>query len=239
MKKMQSKQSTDQSKTDGKGYSQAMKNIASSLDALIAAAPEVTPEPEKASVFPSSKAMREHLSERGFPQRHINALGGMNGPGLAKAQELEQRATGRDCMLILCGDRGPGKTQIATYWASKIKNTRYFRAHDLMRAIRGEFSDDKHDAAAAKETMANAKACAFLVLDEYSELAGSEYDKRTLTNLLDHRYGEQRSTVIITNTPIEQAPAEVGRSAWSRFEETGGIVHCNWASYRAGKGAKS
>jgi len=239
MKKTQSKQSTDQSRTGGKGYSQAMEKIASSLDALIAAAPEVTAAPAKASVFPSSKAMREHLAERGFPGRHVQALGGMNGPGLAKAQELEQRATGRDCMLILCGDRGPGKTQIATYWAGKVKNSRYFRAHDLMRAIRGEFSDDKRDAAKAKETMANAKHCAFLVLDEYSELAGSEYDKRTLTNLLDHRYGEQLSTIIITNTPIEQAPAEVGRSAWSRFEETGGIVHCNWASYRAGKGAKS
>jgi len=157
----------------------------------------------------------------------------MTGKGMQKAMELEERATGQDSMLILCGDRGPGKTQIATYWASKVKNSRYFRAHDLMRAIRGEFSEDNYDATKAKQTLYNAKTCTFLVLDEYSELAGSEYDKRTLTNLIDHRYGEQLATVIITNTPIEQAPAEVGRSAWSRFEETGGIVHCDWGSYRS------
>ena len=86
-----------------------------------------------------------------------------------------------------------------------------------MRAIRGgEFSEDNYDATKAKQTLYNAKTCTFLVLDEYSaELAGSEYDKRTLTNLIDHRYGRAgRATVIITNTPIEQAPAEVGRSAW-------------------------
>ena len=180
--------------------------------------------------------MREHLAQRGFPKRHIDALWDMKGPGLDKAEELEERATGPDCMLILCGDRGPGKTQMATYWASKIKNTRYYRAHDLMRAIRGEFSNDNYDATKAKQTLYNAKSCTFLVLDEYSELAGTEYDKRTLTNLLDHRYGDKRSTIIITNTPIKQAPEEIGRSAWSRFEETGGIVHCDWPSYR--KGAK-
>ena len=176
--------------------------------------------------------MKEHLIDRGFPARHIENLTKMHGPSLLKAEKLESRATGKDCMLILCGDRGPGKTQIATYWASKMKSTRYYRAHDLMRAIRGEFSNDNQDAMKAKQTLWNAKNCHFLVLDEYSELAGSEYDKRTLTNLLDHRYGDQKSTIIITNTPITQAPNEVGASAWSRVEETGGIVHCDWPSYR-------
>jgi len=199
------------------------------------AAPEEAMQPAMELLFPCYEAMQAHLAERGFPKRHINTLGSMTGKGMVKAMELEERATGQDCMLILCGDRGPGKTQIATYWASKVKNSRYFRAHDLMRAIRGEFSEDNYDATKAKQTLYNAKTCTFLVLDEYSELAGSEYDKRTLTNLIDHRYGEQRATVIITNTPIEQAPAEVGRSAWSRFEETGGIVHCDWASYRSKK----
>ena len=235
---MQSKHSTNQFKTDGKDCShsktETVNQITKTLDALIEEAQETAPAPVMVSMFPSSEAMREHLSKRGFPQRHIMNIDKMTGPGLKKAKELEERATGADCMLILCGDRGPGKTQMATYWASKIRNTRYFRAHDLMRAIRGEFSNDKQDAQQAKQTLYDAKTCAFLVLDEYSELAGSEYDKRTLTNLLDHRYGEQKSTIIITNTAIKDAPEEVGRSAWSRFEETGGIVHCNWESYRVG-----
>ena len=233
---MQSTQSTNQSKTDGKGCSQmsnAMESILPTLDKLIEAAPDIAPEQVTASMFPSSEAMRDHLIKRGFPKRHVSKLCDMNGKGMEKAAEFESKATGSDCMLLLCGDRGPGKTQMATYWASKVKNSRYFRAHDLMRAIRGEFSDVKQDAIESKQTMENAKSCAFLVLDEYSELAGSEYDKRTLTNLLDHRYGDQKSTIIITNTPIKQAPEEVGRSAWSRFEETGGIIHCDWASYRA------
>lgn len=188
--------------------------------------------PAKESMFPSFNAMAEHLSERGFPSRHISTIGKMDGPGWRKAKELETKATGKDCMLILCGDRGPGKTQIATYWASKLKSSRYYRAHDLMEAIRGKFSDIKAEALESKQTLTDAKQCALLVLDEYSELAGSEYDKRTLTNLLDYRYGEKKSTIIITNTSIDKAPAEVGRSVWSRFEETGGIVLCDWPSYR-------
>ncbi len=236
MKTTQSSPSTIPFKTDGKDSSQAkeaIESITTGLDELIASAPDIAVAPVKASMFPSSEAMREHLMDRGFPKRHVSKLGHMDGPGMEKAKQFETKATGSDCMLLLCGDRGPGKTQMATYWASKVWNSRYFRAHDLMRAIRGEFSDMKQDAIESKQVMADAKSCAFLVLDEYSELAGSEYDKRTLTNLLDHRYGEQRSTVIITNTPIKQAPDEVGRSAWSRFEETGGIIHCDWASYRA------
>lgn len=177
--------------------------------------------------------MKEHLSLRGFTQRHIQNISNMKGIGLQKAKQLEQKAINGDVMLILCGDRGAGKTQMAVYWASKLRNVRYYRAHDLMRAIRGEFSDDRIDAREAKQTLSNAKSCSFLVLDEYSELAGSEYDKRTLTNLLDHRYGAMKSTIIITNTSIENAPAEVGRSVWSRFSETGGIVHCDWDSYRS------
>jgi len=190
-------------------------------------------EPGKELMFPCYDAMCEHLRDRGFPKRHITNLNKMHGAGLDKAKQLENIVTGSDCMLLLCGDRGPGKTQIATYWASKFKNSRYFRAHDLMSAIRGEFSDDKKDSMQSKQTLHQAKHCDYLVLDEYSELAGTEYDKRTLTNLLDYRYGAMKATVIITNTSINEAPNEVGRSAWSRFEETGGIVHCDWASYRS------
>ena len=145
---------------------------------------------------------------------------------------MENKATGKDVMLILCGDRGPGKTQIATYWASKVNSPRYFRAHDLMEAIRGKFSSLKELENESFQTLNKAKRCCFLVLDEFSELAGTEYERKTLTNLIDYRYGEKLTTIIITNANPEQAPDEVGRSIWSRAEEVGGIVECNWGSYR-------
>ncbi len=214
--------------------SEIMKQVApeSVLDRLIAEAPEETQEPETESTCQNSEAMRKRLLKAGFPRRHVITIDAMHGAGLDKALELEPRVTAGDCMLILCGDRGPGKTQIATYWASQVKHPRYYRAHDLMTAARGAFSDHKAEVEESKQTLRDARRCGFLVIDEFSELAGTDYEKRTLTNLLDHRYGDMKTTVIITNAPKEHAPAEVGRSVWSRFEETGGIVLCNWPSYR-------
>jgi DNA replication protein DnaC len=101
-----------------------------------------------------------------------------------------------------------------------------------MDAIRGKFSDIKELENESYQTLKHAKQCSLLVLDEFSELSGTAYERETLTNLIDYRYGEKKSTVIISNTDVESAPGEVGRSAWSRAEETGGIVVCDWPSYR-------
>ena len=158
----------------------------------------------------------------------------MTGTGFQKAKELESQAI-NGSMLVLCGDRGRGKTQMATLWATNFFNSRYFRAHDLIESIRGKFSDIKENVIEATENLNNAKRCAYLVIDEFSELAGSEFEKRTLTNLIDHRYSEMLSTIIITNSKPEDAASELGRSAWSRLQETGGVILCDWDSYRAKK----
>ena len=61
----------------------------------------------------------ETLSKCGYPQRHRENLDTMRGPGLAKAEELLWRVMAGDCLLLLFGDRGPGKTQMATWWAAQ------------------------------------------------------------------------------------------------------------------------
>jgi DNA replication protein DnaC len=188
--------------------------------------------PAKGSMFECYEAARESLIKSGFPRRHIEMIEKMHGAGLDRAKELEATVTSGDCLLVLCGDRGPGKTQMATYWASKVRSSRYFRTRDLMDAIRGKFSDIKELENESYQTLKHAKQCSLLVLDEYSEVSGTDYERETLTNLIDYRYGDKKSTVIISNTSVDRAPGEVGRSAWSRAEETGGIVVCDWPSYR-------
>lgn len=180
--------------------------------------------------------IKSWLAKWGFPARHIANLMQMHGDGLNKALELEERVIGGDCLLILCGDRGPGKTQIATKWAEmaakRDQGSRYFKSHDLLGIIKQQFEDDRQLKGKARETLQQAKKVSLLILDEWSELAGTNWEQRTLTNLIDHRYDNLLSTVIITNHKPAEAAAAVGRSIWSRAEETGGVVNCNWKSYR-------
>ena len=194
-------------------------------------------EPETGSKSPTSEKIAAWLKKWGFPSRHISKLPDMVGPGLERAIELKPAILSGDSLLILCGDRGPGKTQIATKWAEIVaqersKASRYHKAHDFLCMIRQQFDDDKQLKGAAREVLEKAKRTTLLVLDEWSELAGTEWEKRTMTSLIDHRYDNMLATVIITNHGPEAAAEAVGRSIWSRAQETGGVVVCNWESYR-------
>ena len=212
----------------------------SRLRELMEAAPEELPQPteEERREIERKRAERDHerelsrLESRGFPARHVRKLDFMHGPGLERAKELSERVRSGDCLLVLCGDRGPGKTQIATYWALGSHTPRYYKAHDLIRTIRGEFSDNRRTRDESEEILVGARSCSYLVIDEFSELAGSDYEKRTLTNIIDHRYDGLKTTIIITNAPEAEVSDEVGRSIYSRCSEVGGIVNCDWESYR-------
>jgi DNA replication protein DnaC len=188
---------------------------------------------------PSKQQVRKWLKKWKFPRRHIEKLEFMHGPSLEMAEKHVARVLSGDLLCILCGHRGPGKTQMAAFWgqsvATDMKRARYYKCHDLLCKIREQFDKDRHRSDSAREELEMAKKCHFLVLDEWSELAGTEWEKRTLTNLIDHRYDEKLSTVIITNHSPSEAIVAVGESIWNRAEETGGILLCDWQSYRKHK----
>lgn len=188
---------------------------------------------------PDGQTVSKWLKRWGFPRRHIDSIDSMTGPGLDAAKSRSERILSGDSLMILCGDRGPGKTQIATFWgreaALQNKIARYYKAHDFLCLIRQQFDDDRQLKGAARDALSVSKKCTLLIIDEWSELAGTEWEKRTMTNIIDHRYDNMLSTVIITNHAPKQAVEAVGASIWSRAEETGGIVLCDWPSYRKGR----
>jgi len=55
-----------------------------------------------------------------------------------------------------------------------------------------------------------------------------------LTALIDYRYSQMRDTVIISNLKREAFTASMGASVVSRMIEAGGIIECNWPSFRKG-----
>lgn len=187
---------------------------------------------------PTHTDLLRKLEERGYPERHRKHLKVMEGPSLAKAEALWPRVESGDCLIVLVGDRGPGKTQMATYWAyirlSKNLTAGWYRkTADLISEIKMTWADNGKIAGTEHDLIRKYRTVPFLVLDEFNEKGASDWEARTLNNIIDHRYDAMLSTVIIANLSLDKVKDAISASILSRAEETGGLVNCNWPSYRA------
>ena len=177
-----------------------------------------------------------------WPMRHREKLETMAGPGADKARQL-LRLVLDGSMLVLAGDRGRGKTQIATWLAWQRGQQGepcglYAKAFDLFSDVKGTWS--KQSADSENKVMDRYKHAAFLCLDECHERGETDWENRTLRNVLDHRYDACLPTVIIGNwQKLEEVSASLGASITDRITETGGVVWCKWQSYRAIAGANA
>lgn len=184
---------------------------------------------------PKPKAITIRDLGDSWPERHRQKLAAMAGQGLAKAKELLPRALDGG-MIVLTGDRGRGKTQIATWLAWQRGQLgkapgRYAKAFDLFSDVKASWAKSSSDS--ETKVMDRYKQAAFLALDECHERGETDWENRTLRNVLDHRYDAMLPTVILGNwAKAEDIGASLGASITDRISETGGIVWCRWKSYR-------
>lgn len=176
-----------------------------------------------------------------WPRLHAGKLDEMTGPGKAMAAKLAPRIFGNR-LLVLAGDRGRGKTQIAAFIAyhrlTKGHDSGvYIRAFDLLTAISGH---DKQARLAAFQRVP------FLCIDEVHTVEAKHLP--VLESIIDDRYGNRRPTMLIGNwmTPEGICSGEtvngrringLGETIMDRINEhtkhkTGGVVWCRWDSYR-------
>ena len=199
-------------------------------------------QPERMAMMEKAKPpvdVIEKLAHAGFPQRHRENLNNMRGPGLAKAKELLPRVMAGDCLILLYGDRGPGKTQIATWFAAnRVRAGKsagiYAKCADIFQEIKRTWDDGGKSVGTEYDVLRRYQTTPFLVIDEVHELNSqkSDWGQHTLINILDHRYDSRKTTILIANFSPEKLDAEVNPSIQSRAQETGGSVYCNWPSYR-------
>jgi chromosomal replication initiation ATPase DnaA len=195
----------------------------------------ITAEQEKKPI----ETVLSELEKAGFPKRHRERLaeGPLTGPARENAESLKGKVLGGDCIIVLCGNRGPGKTQMATWWAAvrSFKGKpcgRYVKLVDLIADIKSTWHDGGKKVGTEQDILRKYKTTKFLVIDEVQELSGSTWEDRVLTNILDHRYDEMLATVLIANVPEKDARRVFGPSILDRATETGGVVACDWESYR-------
>lgn len=170
-----------------------------------------------------------------WPNRHREKINAMEGPGIGKARQILPMVMAGS-MVVLAGDRGRGKTQIATWLAWQRGQDGkpcgiYAKAFDLFSDVKGTWGKQSTDS--ESKIMDRYKHAVFLALDECHERGETDWENRTLRNVLDHRYDACLPTVIIGNwLKPDDVVASLGASISDRITETGGIVWCNWQSYR-------
>lgn len=141
-------------------------------------------------------------------------------------------------VVVLLGDRGNGKTQAAYELARRAAwhgqhSTRYLRCREVGMEIRRAYGKDGEVTEA--EAVSQFVRPWLLVLDECQERMDTDHEARTLTLILDKRYGAVRPTVLIANTTEAGFRLLMRSSVIDRIKEGGGIRVFGWGSFRQAK----
>lgn len=189
--------------------------------------------------YERDKRRRELTERANLPKRHMRVSDG--GHNCVKewmdALEGTVNALGGGSAVVLIGKRGTGKTQIAVEAARRRINigrsALYILVMDVFMAIKGAYRAGNETA--EDKILARFVAPSLLIIDEITQRGETDWENRMLTHILDHRYLAEKDTILIGNLKAEDLKANIGASVVSRLNETGGIIECNWQSFREAK----
>jgi len=142
---------------------------------------------------------------------------------------------GTGMMVSLVGGRGTGKSQLAVELIRATcgngKSAMYTTAMDIFIDLRDAYKLQESERA----VLLRFQRPALLVIDEAQERGETPWEDRVLTALLDYRYSQRRDTVLVSNLSRNDFVSTMGASILSRMVETGGIIQCDWPSFRGAK----
>ncbi|MBS0187935.1 MAG: ATP-binding protein [Planctomycetes bacterium] len=147
-----------------------------------------------------------------------------------KLSELTARA---GSIVILTGAHGTGKTHLACdiikgYCATG--SARYETWADIGRRWREAIVSK--DGESERRVLTELDRPSLLIIDEIEVGKDGEFADRNMRELLDRRYRNLKTTVLLSNLSPEALEARLDPSVLSRISETGGIIVCDWASFR-------
>ena len=168
------------------------------------------------------------------PKRHTSAVS-IDRLGAWGDAELRLKARlSKGFLVALIGGRGSGKTQLAVELMKEATNRQqtalYATAAEFFIGIKTTYRKDSKESEG--DVLARFRKPSILVLDEFGRRAESDWENNLLFELLDKRYADLHNTIILSNHSKEELIASIGASLASRMQETGGIIECNWPSWR-------
>lgn len=202
--------------------------VAESINRLSRLTPRARPSELEADPYRA----QELFTAAKVPARHA-ARTNLSGAEWRACLEATKAKIGSGFIVALIGTRGTGKTQIACEMirenARRGRTSRFALAMDIFLAIRASYRKD----AATDEAKVVEEFCKprLLVIDEIQERAESAFEDRILTHLLNHRYNDQKDTLLIGNSKVDAFREAMGPSIVRRLNETGGLITCDWKSY--------
>ena len=147
-----------------------------------------------------------------------------------------RRLLGTGCVIGLIGEWGTGKTQLGVAAIAEAiardRVARYVKASTLSRRLRCSFG---RNATGENEMQifADLMLPGLLVVDEVGQRDEREWEQHMLADLVDDRYAAKRDTLLISNLTRDVFLACVGKGVEDRICETGGVIVCDWAGFRA------
>lgn len=174
------------------------------------------------------------LARSGAPKRHLSVKNiKTDGPWGKTVDDIKRYDQG--FLAALIGTRGCGKTMIAvelmryTLMAHQ-RATHYYTATEFFLEIKATY---RPDSKTTELDVIEAFAKPYLlVIDEFGQRGETPWENRLLFELINRRYNDMKNTLLISNQAPEAFMSAIGPSLASRMKETGGIIHCNWESFR-------
>ncbi|MFC4729495.1 ATP-binding protein [Coralloluteibacterium thermophilus] len=140
----------------------------------------------------------------------------------------------RGASLVLAGKPGTGKTHIACGIGRALIGELYtVQFMTVLRAIRHIKETYRRDSDRSEtDAIRDLTRPDLLILDEVGAQVGSEHEKMLMFEVINERYQECRSTILISNLTGDELSEFLGDRAMDRFREAGGIVAFDWPSFR-------
>lgn len=114
-----------------------------------------------------------------------------------------------------------------------MRPCRYAKAMDLFLDIKATYGRED---ICERDVIDEYRQPLLLVLDEASVRGETEWEDRMLVHLIDHRYDDEHDTLLLANMTPEQFRETMGPSISDRLRETGGVIECDWPSFRTKQG---
>lgn len=168
------------------------------------------------------------------PKRHTKTVElDRTGPWAEREKALAARL-GTGFLIGMVGTRGCGKTQLAVELirqrTASINRALYCTAMEFFMDIKAGYGSKS--STSEKDIIEKYTRPELLVIDEMGKRGDTEWENRLLYELINRRYNEVDDTLILSNQETADFEAALGPSIVSRMRETGGIIECNWETYR-------
>lgn len=151
-----------------------------------------------------------------------------------KTRDQLMSMLGKGVTVCLTGARGNGKTQLCV--DAILKSTlegrpaRFITAQRLFMEFKATY--DEGSKRTEVQVLDGFRRPSLLVIDEIGQRVESGWENRTFFELLNARYGDLTDTIMTANLEPAQLAENIGQSLVSRMQEGGGIIACNWPSFR-------